>query len=276
MRKAAKTARDLATQARSKADESAAQLTQLQSQLSQVNATIAQLEAQSATLQRQTEQLRGGRQQIRDGLKQIAAGEEQMDTGERQLKDAQDQLDAKRKDADSQFAKQQQRVDDIAAARWYVQTRSSIGGFSSLKSDISSIESIGYAFPVVFLIVAVLMSLTAMTRMVEEERGLIGTYTGLGYGNAAIAMRYVLFAALACLIGGGLGLMVGFLGIPSFLLLVIEGLYTVPGIQLEYDWLYGSAGIALFVVGVVVATVVACAGALRQSPAQLMLSLIHI
>lgn len=83
-------------------------------------------------------------------------------------------------------------------------------------------------------------------------------------------MRYVLFAALACLIGGGLGLMVGFLGIPSFLLLVIEGLYTVPGIQLEYDWLYGSAGIALFVVGVVVATVVACAGALRQSPAQLM------
>ena len=270
MRKAAKAARDLATQARSKADESAAQLTQLQSQLSQVNATIAQLEAQSATLQRQTEQLRGGRQQIRDGLKQIAAGEEQMDTGERQLKDAQDQLDAKRKDADSQFAKQQQRVDDIAAARWYVQTRSSIGGFSSLKSDISSIESIGYAFPVVFLIVAVLMSLTAMTRMVEEERGLIGTYTGLGYGNAAIAMRYVLFAALACLIGGGLGLMVGFLGIPSFLLLVIEGLYTVPGIQLEYDWLYGSAGIALFVVGVVVATVVACAGALRQSPAQLM------
>lgn len=270
LRKAAKTARDLATQARSKADESAAQLTQLQSQLSQVNATIAQLEAQSATLQRQTEQLRGGRQQIRDGLKQIAAGEEQMDTGERQLKDAQDQLDAKRKDADSQFAKQQQRIDDIAAARWYVQTRSSIGGFSSLKSDISSIESIGYAFPVVFLIVAVLMSLTAMTRMVEEERGLIGTYTGLGYGNAAIAMRYVLFAALACLIGGGLGLMVGFLGIPSFLLLVIEGLYTVPGIQLEYDWLYGSAGIALFVVGVVVATVVACAGALRQSPAQLM------
>ena len=270
LRKAAKAARDLATQARSKADESAARLTQLQSQLSQVNATIAQLEAQSATLQRQTEQLRGGRQQIRDGLKQIAAGEEQMDTGERQLKDAQDQLDAKRKDADSQFAKQQQRVDDIAAARWYVQTRSSIGGFSSLKSDISSIESIGYAFPVVFLIVAVLMSLTAMTRMVEEERGLIGTYTGLGYGNAAIAMRYVLFAALACLIGGGLGLMVGFLGIPSFLLLVIEGLYTVPGIQLEYDWLYGSAGIALFVVGVVVATVVACAGALRQSPAQLM------
>lgn len=270
LRKAAKAAHDLATQARSKADESAARLTQLQSQLSQVNATIAQLEAQSATLQRQTEQLRGGRQQIRDGLKQIAAGEEQMDTGERQLKDAQDRLDAKRKDADSQFAKQQQRVDDIAAARWYVQTRSSIGGFSSLKSDISSIESIGYAFPVVFLIVAVLMSLTAMTRMVEEERGLIGTYTGLGYGNAAIAMRYVLFAALACLIGGGLGLMVGFLGIPSFLLLVIEGLYTVPGIQLEYDWLYGSTGIALFVVGVVVATVVACAGALRQSPAQLM------
>ena len=189
LRKAAKTARDLATQARSKADESAAQLTQLQSQLSQVNATIAQLEAQSATLQRQTEQLRGGRQQIRDGLKQIAAGEEQMDTGERQLKDAQDQLDAKRKDADSQFAKQQQRVDDIAAARWYVQTRSSIGGFSSLKSDISSIESIGYAFPVVFLIVAAEMFDRGHHTLALHARDVCGRRLGRKVGILAVVLE---------------------------------------------------------------------------------------
>ena len=72
----------------------------------------------------------------------------------------------------------------------------------------------------VFLLVAVLMSLTTMSRMVEEERGLIGTFTGLGYGNLTIASRYLLFAVLACLIGGALGLLVGFLGIPSLLLVV--------------------------------------------------------
>ncbi|WP_236034471.1 FtsX-like permease family protein [Bifidobacterium saguinibicoloris] len=195
-----------------------------------------------------------------------------------QLQQAQTQLDQAQSDLDAQKAETTQQLDEqaeqveknIPQARWYVRTRSAIGGFSQLKSDVSSIESIGRAFPVVFLTVAVLMSLTAMTRMVEEERGLIGTYVGLGYGSAAIAARYVLFAALACLIGGGLGLLAGFLGIPAFLLVVLNGLYTVPGVGLEYDWLYGSAGIALFVVGVTAATVVACAGELRQTPAALM------
>ena len=88
-----------------------------------------------------------------------------------------------------------------------MQDRSSLGGYSALKSDLSSIRSIGNAFPVVFLLVAVMMSLTAMARMVEEDRGLIGTYIGLGYGRLQVAARYMLFALLACLIGGGLGLL---------------------------------------------------------------------
>lgn len=270
LRQAAQKARDTANQLRAKANESSSQVAQLQEQLAAINATIAQLEQQSEQLSAQAEQLRQGRQQIREGFKQIEASEEELADGETQLKDAQAQLDAKRESADKEFAKQQQRVDDIAAARWYVQTRSAIGGFSSLKSDVSSIESIGRAFPVVFLIVAVLMSLTTMTRMVEEERGLIGTYTGLGYSHTAIALRYVLFAMLACLVGGGLGLLVGFLGIPAFLLIVLEGLYSIPDIHLEYDWFTGTGGIALFVVGIVAATLIACVGEMRQTPAELM------
>lgn len=270
LRQAAQKARDTANQLRAKANESSSQVAQLQEQLAVVNATIAQLEQQSEQLSAQAEQIRQGRQQIREGFKQIEASEEELADGETQLKDAQAQLDAKRESADKEFAKQQQRVDDIAAARWYVQTRSAIGGFSSLKSDVSSIESIGRAFPVVFLIVAVLMSLTTMTRMVEEERGLIGTYTGLGYSHTAIALRYVLFAMLACLVGGGLGLLVGFLGIPAFLLIVLEGLYSIPDIHLEYDWFTGTGGIALFVVGIVAATLIACVGEMRQTPAELM------
>ena len=75
---------------------------------------------------------------------------------------------------------------------------------------------------------------------------------------------------LACLVGGGIGLLVGFLGIPAFLLVVIEGLYILPGVRLEYDWLYGSAGIVLFVVGVGVATALACREEIRHTPATLM------
>ena len=253
-----------------KEQEAAAGEAELNAQASTLEANATALEQQATQLETQAATLATNKQQVEDGLKQVEDGEAQLADGEQQLKGAQAELDEQRAAADEEFAKQQQTIDDIAAARWYVQNRSSIGGYSSLDSDVSSIETLGYAFPVVFLLVAVLMSLTTMTRMVEEERGLIGTYTGLGYGNLTIASRYLLFAVLACLIGGALGLLVGFLGIPSLLLVVLANMYVIPGITLEYDWLYGSLGIALFVVAVLVATAVACAGELRQTPAQLM------
>lgn len=201
----------------------------------------------------------------------VIAASPQLAEAKAQLDQAQSKLDQQKKDTERTLqSKQNELEDSIPQVRWYVQDRSQIGGFSSLKSDLESIQSLGNAFPIVFLLVAVMMSLTAMARMVEEDRGLIGTYTGLGYGRLAVASRYLLFALLACLIGGGLGLIAGFLGIPAFLLVVLRGLYVMPDVRLAYDWLYGTAGVALFVVGVLAATVYACAQEMRQKPASLM------
>lgn len=201
----------------------------------------------------------------------VIAASPQLAEAKAQLDQAQSKLDQQKKDTERTLqAKQKEMEDSIPQVRWYVQDRSQIGGFSSLKSDLESIQSLGNAFPIVFLLVAVMMSLTAMARMVEEDRGLIGTYTGLGYGRLAVASRYLLFALFACLIGGGLGLIAGFLGIPAFLLVVLRGLYVMPDVRLAYDWLYGTAGVALFVVGVLAATVYACAQEMRQKPASLM------
>lgn len=201
----------------------------------------------------------------------VIAASPQLAEAKVQLDQAQSKLDQQKKDTERTLqSKQNELEDSIPQVRWYVQDRSQIGGFSSLKSDLESIQSLGNAFPIVFLLVAVMMSLTAMARMVEEDRGLIGTYTGLGYGRLAVASRYLLFALFACLIGGGFGLIAGFLGIPAFLLVVLRGLYVMPDVRLAYDWLYGTAGVALFVVGVLAATVYACAQEMRQKPASLM------
>ena len=201
----------------------------------------------------------------------VIAASPQLAEAKAQLDQAQSKLDQQKKDTERTLqSKQNELEDSIPQVRWYVQDRSQIGGFSSLKSDLESIQSLGNAFPIVFLLVAVMMSLTAMARMVEEDRGLIGTYIGLGYGRLAVASRYLLFALFACLLGGGLGLIAGFLGIPAFLLVVLRGLYVMPDVRLAYDWLYGTAGVALFVVGVLAATVYACAQEMRQKPASLM------
>ena len=201
----------------------------------------------------------------------VISSSPQLQEAKAQLDAAQSQLDEQRNSAEQTFQDKEDELESsVPNVRWYVQDRSSLGGYSALKSDLSSIRSIGNAFPVVFLLVAVMMSLTAMARMVEEDRGLIGTYIGLGYGRLQVAARYMLFALLACLIGGGLGLLLGFLGIPAFLLIVIQGMYVLPGVRFEYDWLYGSLGIALFVVGVLGATIYACVEEMRQTPAGLM------
>lgn len=159
---------------------------------------------------------------------------------------------------------------NVPKAKWYITTRVENGSYASLRSDIASIQSLGYAFPVLFLVVAMMMSLTSMARMVEEERGLIGTYLSLGYGRCAAITRHAFFAIFACFIGGGIGDILGFLAIPSLLLKILRGLYTVPGVVLRYDWLYGSLCVLAFVIPVAICTIIVSWRETRQVPAALL------
>lgn len=158
----------------------------------------------------------------------------------------------------------------VPQAQWHISTRIANDSYASLRSDVASIQSLGYAFPAVFLVVAMMMSLTAMARMVEEERSLIGTYLSLGYGRSAAVTRHAFFAILACFIGGGVGDIVGFLAIPSLLLKILRGLYAVPGVSLRYDWLYGSLCVIAFVIPVAVCTIVVSWRETKQVPADLL------
>ncbi|WP_019261692.1 ABC transporter permease [Gardnerella vaginalis] len=159
---------------------------------------------------------------------------------------------------------------NVPQARWHIFARISNGSYTRLRSDVASIQSLGYAFPVLFLVVAMMMSLTAMARMVEEERGLIGTYLSLGYGRCAAITRHAFFAIFACLVGGGTGDILGFLAIPSLLLKILRGLYTVPGVVLRYDWLYGSICVLAFVIPVAICTIIVSWRETRQVPAALL------
>lgn len=159
---------------------------------------------------------------------------------------------------------------NVPKAKWYIATRVENGSYARLRSDVASIQSLGYAFPVLFLVVAMMMSLTAMARMVEEERALIGTYLSLGYGRCAAVTRHAFFAIFACFIGGGIGDILGFLAIPSLLLKILRGLYTVPGVVLRYDWLYGSLCVLAFVIPVAICTIIVSWRETRQVPATLL------
>lgn len=158
----------------------------------------------------------------------------------------------------------------IEHPKWYIQDRSSLSSYSNIESDAASIEAVGTAFPIVFFTIAILIALTTITRMVEEERLLIGTYKALGFRNIEIMKKYLLYAGSACLLGGIIGDIGGFLLLPKFVFRIFQTLYLLPNYRLQFDAWYGIGGIALFTGGILVAVWIAVHGELKHMPAVLM------
>ena len=193
-----------------------------------------------------------------------------MAEGSEERVQAQTDLNQRRAAADQQFADARAELSDLGECTWYIQDRDSIASYSSVESDSSSIEAIATVFPFIFFIVAVLISLTTATRMVEEERTLIGLYKALGYSRRRILSKYVDYSLWACLIGGVLGNIVGFVGLPLFLFTVFDDMYSLPQMLLSYDIVSSIVSVALFAVGVVGATIIACRHEMAETPASLM------
>lgn len=245
--------------------------------VAQLDASEAELNSQEAQLNAGAEQIAAARTTIAESLAELESAEAQIADGVTELEDGQAELneqtqeyEEQKADALQQIADARAEVDDIEDARWYVQDRESNAAYASVESDASSIEAIGYVFPAVFIVVAVLIGLTTITRMVEEERGLIGTYKSLGYSNAAIRHKYVVYALSACLIGGVAGELLGCVAFPAVLFGVFEVMYLIPEYVLTYDAVYGLGSILFFTVGIVGSAILACRAELKQTPAALM------
>lgn len=170
----------------------------------------------------------------------------------------------------AQVAQAQSALDTLEPATWYLTERSSLSSYASIDSDASSIESLGAILPVVFLAVAILVSLTSITRMVEEERSLAGLWKALGYGRARIMWRYVSFALLASVCGCCLGWALGYLGLPALIFSIFSTMYTLPDLQFGIQPLIAAASFALFATSICGAALITCARELKEAPAQLM------
>ena len=143
-------------------------------------------------------------------------------------------------------------------------------GYASFIQDTKSIRNIGIVFPAVFFIVATLISLTSMTRMVEEQRTQIGTLKALGYSKFQIASKYIIYASLASIIGGILGMCVGFVLLPKIIWMMYEMMYQIGDISLSFNLTYGALGLGLIYICIVGATIYSLIKELKETPAILM------
>ena len=243
--------------------EIAAGEAELDARQQQIDDGWAQLEAAQQELDGGRAQLESGQQELNDGLAELESGQAELDE---QRADYEEQ----KTDALAEIADARAEIDDIEDARWYIQDRMSLSGYSSIASDADSIEALGTAFPIIFLVVAILVSLTAITRMVEEERSLVGTYKALGYSRAQIYAKYLVYALLACVLGGVIGDVCGFVVLPAFIFTVFDVMYVLPFYHLQFDPLMGAGGILLFAVAIGGAVFIVCRGEVKQAPATLM------
>ncbi|MFV0413201.1 MAG: FtsX-like permease family protein [Oscillospiraceae bacterium] len=208
-----------------------AALQTLQSSKAQLDAAKAQLNAGAAELQRQQAEgaatLQAALQKLRQGEAEYQSG---LATFEEQRQTAQQQLQTARRD----IADGEQQLAELEAPKWYVLNHDTNIGFVGYKQDTDRVEALGIVVPVLFFLVAALVTMTSMTRLVDSDRSYIGTLKALGYGNKKIALRYLLYAVAASALGGLAGLAVGFTLFPKMIFEAYASLYTLPPIQLSF------------------------------------------
>ena len=161
-------------------------------------------------------------------------------------------------------------LDELDKVEWYVLDLNSNAGYYSYDADTERIANIAKVFPIVFFVVAILICLTTMTRMVEEERIQIGTLKSLGYDDVSISFKYVLYAMLATVIGSLVGVVIGFNIIPNIIFNMYKIMYNVDGFVSSFYWGLTLQGMVIALICTVGATIYACAKTLKEVPASLL------
>ncbi|ACV56140.1 ABC transporter permease [Eggerthella lenta] len=248
-------------------DASARKLDQARADLA---SSRSQADAQIAAAQ---QQLDDAASRLQDGRAQLEQGRADYDSGLAEYEQKKSDADAQLADAECRLDDAQKQIDDLERPEWLVMDRTANYGAASFEADADRVDSIAAVFPFIFFLVAALVALTTMTRMVEEERALIGTFKALGYRRTRIASKYLAYAAAASGIGSILGILALSQVLPAVIMKAYGIIYFVPELPLPLPVDPGFAGLAAGLgVGVTLfATWAAVAATLRERPAQLML-----
>lgn len=216
------------------------------------------------------------KKQISDGRNELSAAKTKLESGEKDLNEKEFEFEDKKNEAEKAISDAEAEItkaeNDIAAIEkpvWYVLDRQSNIGYAGFSQDTDKVDAIAAIFPVFFLLVAVLVCLTAMTRMVDEQRTQIGVYKALGYGKIRIALKYLLYAGIACISGCVVGLCVGIYLFPTIIMQAYNMMYNIPALRIYPDITMTVLAPLAFLLFICGSTLWACLDNLRAVPAEL-------
>lgn len=239
----------------------------------------------SAQLKRQEKKIKNAQQKIKNSEKQLADAKRQIAANEKKLADARVELangqaeyQKAQAEANEEFAKAEKKIrkaerklKDLEKPEWYILDRNSNVSYARYKIDVEKVASVATVFPIFFFLVAALVSLTTMTRMVEEERIQIGTLKALGYKPLKIMSKYLIYCGTATVLGCAIGLAAGFQLLPAAFYQAYASQYSLPELPLQFNWQYALLSCGLEILCTLGATWLACGHTLREKPAALMI-----
>lgn len=256
--------------------ENEAKLTSGEQEIAENEAKLADGEKEIADNEKK---LADGEKEITDNEKKLQDAAKDLKKGEKDLADGKKEYEDAKKDAEDEIAENQQKLDDakkeledLEMPEWMVTDREELPEYTDYGDNADRLRNIGQVFPVIFFLVAALISLTTMTRMVEEQRTQIGTLKALGYKKSAIAAKYICYAFFATLLGSVLGMLIGEKIIPYIIITAYGIMYHNVANTISIDYQPGFALIAsaTSVVCTVGATLFASGKELQETPASLM------
>ncbi len=253
---------------------------QLDSSRTEAEAAFSQAEAelQSAkdTLDSSLAQITSGEQQVSSGWAAIADAKAQYEEGLSEYEDARAKADEEFKKAEAELADAKKQLDDAAAeiddipeATGYVLTRAANTGYVSFENDSKIVQGVAKIFPWFFFLVAALVCMTTMTRMVDDQRTLIGTYKALGFSNARIIWKYVSYSGSSALLGTICGFFLGSWLFPQAIWTAYGILYGFADLPYVINWGIGAVALAVALLCSAGATFLACRSDLKEMPAEL-------
>ena len=274
-RKALEAARGQLEEQKPQLDKAKAQLQEAKNQIASGEAQLAEAKQQAAKGQQQIDsgwsKIHAGEQEIEKGEAEIAENEKKLEDARKEYEEGKAEAEQEIQDGENEIKDAKQKIEDIEDAKWYVNDRSITTDYAGYGDNADRMRAIGEVFPILFFIVAALISLTTMTRMVEEQRTEIGTLKALGYGKMSIAGKYLNYAMTATIGGSIFGVLFGEKIFPYIIITAYKIMYThVPDVVIPYNMKYGIWATVAAALCTGLATLLACYKELAAQPAVLM------
>lgn len=177
-----------------------------------------QISEAKKTLEESKAELKKGKKEYKDGLKEY---EDALDEFNEKIDDAQKEIDDAYKE-----------IEDLADPKWIRLDRSLDYSYALYKGSCEQMDKIADIMPLLFFLVGILVCITTMTRLIQEQRGQIGIYRALGYSKNVVVFKYIAYVLIASLLGSVLGIIIGMAIFPPVIYNTWKLIYISPSMKL--------------------------------------------